>query len=62
MNATEFKELPNWEKVRTLSGMFTQDVGDMSNRLAIICLISRVEVGDANVEFLNSVIDKAFGE
>ena len=62
MTATEFKELSSWDKVRTLSGMFTTDAEECGNRLAIICLISRVEQGDADINFLNSVIDKAFGE
>lgn len=61
MTSTEFKALSNWDKVRTLSGMFTDNAEDMSNRLAIICLIARVELGDADVNFLNGVIDKAFG-
>jgi len=62
MTSTEFKQLSKWEQVRTLSGMFAQNVDDMSNRLAIICLISRVEMGDADQEFLDQVISKAFGE
>jgi hypothetical protein len=67
MTASEFKELSNWQKIRTLSGVVPQtgsletDVKILTDRLAICCLISRVEEGDATEEFLNEIIDKAFG-
>jgi len=68
MKAEDFKSMANWEKVRTLSGMIAlsgddkRDVRAMVARVALICLISRVEMGDADQEFLNQQIDKAFGE
>jgi hypothetical protein len=62
MTPEEFKALDSWNKVRHLSGMFVQDSSDMMNRLTIICLISRVELGDADADFLDKIIDKAFGE
>ncbi len=67
MTAEEFKKLPNWNKVRTLSGMIPLsgdnevDVQLLTNRLVLICLISRVEEGDAEQSFLDKCIDKAFG-
>jgi hypothetical protein len=67
MNVEEFKALPNWKKVRILSGIIPQtgkpeeDLQVLTHRLAMCCLISRVEEGDADPEFLNSMIDKSFG-
>lgn len=61
MTAEEFKAMPNWEKIRTLSGMYPMDPQVMSGRLALICLISRVEMGDADQEFLDTIINKSFG-
>ena len=68
MTAKEFKELSNWKKIRTLSGIIPRtgsleaDVKILTDRLAICCLIARVEEGDASEDFLNQIIDKAFGE
>ncbi|MDD3412584.1 MAG: hypothetical protein PHY47_01155 [Lachnospiraceae bacterium] len=68
MTAQEFKDLPNWKKVRMLSGITMlsgddkRDVSMLIDKLTLICLISRVEEGDADLEFLNKIIDKAFGE
>lgn len=66
MDALEFKKLTNWQKVRALSGIIPQS-GDIESdnrllihRLAIICLISRVEAGDATETILNTVIEKMF--
>lgn len=58
MNRVEFKKLSNWEKVRTLTGMVTMDADAMMGRLALCCLISRVELGDADADFLDKTIDK----
>jgi hypothetical protein len=67
MDVLEFKKLTNWQKVRALSGIIPQS-GDTAednklliHRLAIICLISRVEAGDASETILNTVIEKMFG-
>ena len=60
MNAAEFKKLTPWQQVRSLSGMYIKDEEHMSDRLALICLISRVVIGDADQEFLDSQIDKDF--
>jgi hypothetical protein len=67
MTAEEFKALSNWKKVRILTGIIPQsgdlneDNQTMIGRLAICCLISRVEEGDATQDFLNKVIDKFYG-
>lgn len=67
MSADEFKALPNWEKVRAISGIMPlsgddkRDLNQMISRLTLICLISRVEAGDADVDFLNEQIDRSFG-
>lgn len=58
MNRVEFKALNNWEKVRTLTGMIPDDRESMLGRLALSCLISRVELGDADPDFLDETIDK----
>lgn len=67
MDILEFKNLTNWQKVRALSGIIPQS-GDtqednrlLVHRLAIICLISRVEAGDASQTILDTIIDKMFG-
>lgn len=67
MTAEDFKAMPNIKKIRTLSGMIPlsgnseADVQHLTSVLALICLISRVEEGDATQEFLDKTIDKAFG-
>ena len=67
MDAIEFKKLSNWQKVRALSGIIPQSEDLEQNnrllvhRLAVICLISRVEAGDASETILNTVIEKMFG-
>lgn len=68
MNGLEFKKLTNWQKVRALSGIIPQtgnveeDNKLLIHRLAIICLISRVEAGDASETILNTIIEKMFKE
>lgn len=68
MNAIQFKKLSNWEKVRALSGIIPQsgdlqqDNNSLVHRLALICLISRVEAGDASETVLHNIIEKMFGE
>jgi hypothetical protein len=67
MTANEFKEMPNIEKIRVLSGMIPmsgdheRDVNHLVGVMGLICLISRVEMGDASASFLSKQIDKAFG-
>lgn len=68
MTSSEFKALTNWEKVRILTGIIPQS-GDIAEnnralvaRLSLCCLISRVEAGDADQEFLDECINKSFGE
>lgn len=64
MNKSKFKEMPNIEKIRVLSGMVMisnnheEDVGNLTSILALICLISRVEMGDADQDFLDAQIDR----
>jgi hypothetical protein len=67
MTAEEFKALSNWKKVRILTGIIPQS-GDLEqdnaaliDRMAICCLISRVEEGDASPAILNKIIDNMFG-
>ena len=66
MKYSEFKALSNWEKVRTITGIIPQ-TGDIErnnriliNRLATVCLISRVEAGDADQDFLDEQLTKMF--
>lgn len=60
MTAEEFKALSSWDKVRTLTGIVSGSGEAVMTRMALICLISRVELGDADPDFLNEIIDKAF--
>jgi len=68
MDAIAFKKLTNWQKVRALSGIipqsgnFEQDNAALVQRLALICLISRVEAGDANETILHNIIEKLFAQ
>jgi hypothetical protein len=68
MDAIAFKKLTNWEKVRALSGIIPQSGDEKQNnailtqRLALICLISRVEAGDSSEVILHNIIEKLFGE
>jgi len=62
MNKDEFKSMSPLEQIRVLSGIFVQDNRIMASHLALICLITRVELGDADKDFLDSQLDKAFGE
>lgn len=66
MTGQEFKALDALNKIRTLSGiiMLTGDDKKDANRmitLLTLCnLIVRVELGDADMEFLNETIDRYF--
>lgn len=66
MTFTEFKALSSWEKVRTITGIIPQ-TGDIEQdnsiliyRMAICCLIARVELGDAQQDFLDKTLMKLF--
>lgn len=58
MNNVDFKALGSWDKIRTLTGMVPDDKESMAGRIALCCLISRVELGDAEPAFLDQIIDK----
>lgn len=67
MTSEEFKALTPWEQVRTLTGIIPmtkdseKDNRILISRLSLVCLISRVQAGDAEQSFLDECIDKAFG-
>ena len=67
MTAEEFKALPNWNKVRTLTGITMlsgddkKDLNMIIHKMTLVCMIARVEEGDCDPDFLNECIDKAFG-
>lgn len=44
-------EVTHMEAIRVLSGIFTDDPNDMSNRLFLCCLIARNSCGDAEDDF-----------
>lgn len=44
-------EITHLEAIRLLSGIFTDDPNDMSNRLCMCCLIARNACGDAEDDF-----------
>lgn len=61
MKAGEFKALGAIAQIRLLSGMFdAEDKEGMVQRLALICLITRAEQGDAEKSFLETIIDQSF--
>ena len=66
MTAEEFKAMSHVEKIRALSGVIPlsgnsdTDVQIMTSRLGLICLITRVMMGDATEEFLETTIDRLF--
>lgn len=62
MTAAEFKTLSPLQQIRTLSGIMVLDEKILVARLALINLITRVELGDSNRDFLNSYLDKVFGD
>lgn len=62
MNRSEFKKLTAIEKIKALTGIFSNDPKAMMDKLALINLIARVETGDAELGFLNEMIDKRFEE
>ena len=61
MKASEFKKLSTIQKIRTLSAIFTDDSEEMKSRLALINLITRVELGISEDDFLNEISDRMFG-
>jgi hypothetical protein len=61
MTKDEFKSMSPLEQIRVLSGIFVQDERIMMSHLVLINLITRVELGDADMDFLDSQLDKAFG-
>jgi hypothetical protein len=66
MNSAEFKELSANEKIRALTGIMRTTGDDRKDRdmfitLLTLCnLIVRVEMGDAEMAFLNETIDRYF--
>lgn len=60
MTKDEFKSMSPLEQIRVLSGIFVQDERIMMSHLVLINLITRVELGDADMDFLDSQLDKAF--
>lgn len=64
----EFKSLTHMEQIRVLSGVLQlsgddkEDVKMLTTTMALICLITRVASGDADAEFLDSVLDKVFAD
>lgn len=47
----ELTEYTPMEAIRVLSGMFCEDIGEMSTRLFICCLIARNQLGAASDSF-----------
>ncbi len=62
MNRNDFKNLTPMEQIRALTGIIPNELNSAIIRLALINLITRVEAGDADKEFLNETIDKSFKE
>lgn len=61
MTKEDFKAMTPMEQVRILSGILVMETNVLVSHLALINLISRVDLGLADKEFLDSQLDKAFG-
>ena len=52
------KELTHIESIRLISGMFTQEIKEMGDRLSIINLLARNLIGDAEDDFTDETMEK----
>jgi len=62
MTYVEFSHLSPLEQIRTLTAIIPNDIHQLTDRMAIINLITRVTLGDADSNFLDDVLKGAFGE
>lgn len=67
MTREEFKEMTPLKQIQTLTGIFhltgvhERDVAILTDKCAVINLICRGECGEADKEFVDTIIDSMFG-
>lgn len=60
MDYQTFKDLSVYEQIRVLTGIVPQDIETITNRIALINLIVRVELKEADASFLDDTLKKLF--